>query len=71
MDIDPKHHRYFVARRGEVLQQISDEYGGVSVSFPQNGSSSSRVKLSGAKDCVEKAKERLLEIVYDLVSSVV
>lgn len=68
MDIDPKHHRYFVARRGEVLQQIADEFGGVTVSFPRNGTNLSTVKLKGAKDFVEGAKQRLLEIVTDLVS---
>lgn len=67
MDIDPKHHRYFVARRGEVLQQIADEFGGVSVSFPRNGSNNSQVTLKGAKDFVEAAKQRLQEIVTDLV----
>ena len=69
MDIDPKHHRYFVARRGEVLSQIAEEFGGVTVSFPRNGSNSSKVTLKGAKDFVEGAKQRLLEIVNDLVSS--
>uniref|UniRef100_A0A3B3BWG0 Vigilin n=1 Tax=Oryzias melastigma TaxID=30732 RepID=A0A3B3BWG0_ORYME len=29
MNVDPKHHRYFVARRGQVLRDLADEYGGV------------------------------------------
>ena len=33
--VDPKHHRYFVARRGQVLRDLADEYGGVMVSFPR------------------------------------
>lgn len=37
MTVDPKHHRYFVAKRGEVLRNIADEFGGVVVSFPRNG----------------------------------
>ncbi|GBM34136.1 Vigilin [Araneus ventricosus] len=70
MDIDPKHHRYFVARGAEVLKQISNDYGGVTVSFPRNGSNSSKVVLKGAKDFLEGAKQRLLEIVEDLEAMV-
>ena len=65
--VDPKHHRHFVVRRGEVLRQIADDYGGVSVSFPRSGQKSDQVTLKGAKDCVEGAKKRILEIVQDLV----
>lgn len=70
VNIDPKHHRHFVARRGEVLKQIGDEYGGVSVSFPKMGSDSDEVVLKGAKDFIEGAKARLLEIVEDLEARV-
>lgn len=69
MNVDPKHHRYFVARRGQVLRDIADEYGGVMVSFPRSGANSDKVALKGAKDCVEAAKKRMLEIIEDLVSS--
>lgn len=68
MNVDPKHHRYFVARRGQVLRDLADEYGGVMVSFPRTGSQSQTVTLKGAKECVEAAKKRMLEIVEDLVS---
>ena len=67
INVDPKYHRHFVARRGQVLREIADEYGGVTVSFPRNGSKSERVTIKGAKDCVEGAKKRILEIVEDLV----
>ena len=43
MTVDPKHHRFFVARRGEVLRHIGDEFGGVIVSFPRAGVSSDKV----------------------------
>lgn len=69
MNVDPKHHRYFVARRGQVLRDLAEEYGGVMVSFPRTGSQSDKVTLKGAKDCVEAAKKRMLEIVEDLVRS--
>lgn len=68
MNVDPKHHRYFVSRRGQVLRDLADEYGGVMVSFPRTGSQSDKVTLKGAKECVEAAKKRMQEIVSDLVS---
>ncbi|MBN3325573.1 VIGLN protein, partial [Atractosteus spatula] len=71
MTVDPKHHRYFVIRRGQVLRDIADEYGGVMVSFPRTGSQSDRVTLKGAKDCVEAAKKRMQEIIEDLDAQVV
>jgi len=66
MTVDPKHHRHFVARRGEVLRKIGDEFGGVVVSFPRNGVDSDRVNLKGAKNCIEAAMARISEIVQDL-----
>lgn len=47
MQVEPKYHRHFVARRGELLHEISDQYGGVTVSFPRSGVDSSRVVLKG------------------------
>ena len=43
MTVDPKHHKHFVARRGEVLRQIGEEFGGVIVSFPRSGVASDKV----------------------------
>ncbi|CAG2061167.1 unnamed protein product, partial [Timema podura] len=70
MVVEPKHHRHFVARRGEVLHRISDECGGVMISFPRPGVVSDRVVLKGAKDCIDLAKLRIQEIVEDLESMV-
>uniref|UniRef100_A0A8C3F5E3 Vigilin n=1 Tax=Chrysemys picta bellii TaxID=8478 RepID=A0A8C3F5E3_CHRPI len=70
MVVDPKHHRHFVIRRGQVLREIADEYGGVMVSFPRSGTQSDKVTLKGAKDCVEAAKKRILEIIEDLEAQV-
>lgn len=47
MIVDPQYHRHFVLRRGEILRQISDELGGVAVSFPKVGSNSSKVVIKG------------------------
>jgi predicted PilT family ATPase len=70
MRVDPKYHRHFVARRGEVLHQIADQYGGVMISFPRAGVPSDKVVLKGSKDCVEGAKLRIEEIVHDLESMI-
>merc|ERR1712223_1520653 len=68
MTVDPKHHKYFVARRGEVIRRIGDEFGGVVVSFPRQGVATDKVTLKGAKDCVEAARNKILETVEDLES---
>lgn len=70
INVDPKYHRHFVARQGEVLRHIFDEYGGVQVSFPRSGVKSSKVVLKGGRECVENAKARILEIVADLEAQV-
>uniref|UniRef100_A0A8C2ZS02 High density lipoprotein-binding protein n=1 Tax=Cyclopterus lumpus TaxID=8103 RepID=A0A8C2ZS02_CYCLU len=70
MVVDVRHHRHFVCRRGQVLRELAEEYGGVAVSFPRTGANSQRVTLKGAKDCAEAAKKRIQEIVEDLESQV-
>ncbi len=70
VDVDMKHHRHFVARRGEVLRHIADDFGGVTVSFPRSGVKSTKVVLKGAKDCVDGAIRRIKEIVAELVGSI-
>lgn len=67
MEVDVRHHRHFVCRRGQVLRELAEEYGGVAVSFPRTGVNSQRVTLKGAKECVEAAKKRIQEIIEDLV----
>lgn len=62
-----KHHRHFIARRAEVLGQLAEEFGGVMVSFPRAASSSEKVTVKGAKECVEGAIKRINEIIADLV----
>ena len=43
MTVESKHHRYFVAKRGEILRNIGEEFGGVVVSFPRPGVTSDKV----------------------------
>nr|XP_053638188.1 vigilin-like isoform X2 [Cherax quadricarinatus] len=61
-----KHHRHFISRRCEVLRQISDQYGGVIISFPWSGVQRDKVTIKGAREYVEGAKARIMEIVNDL-----
>jgi predicted PilT family ATPase len=70
MNVDPKHHKYFVARRGEILHRISDDCGGVAISFPRPDSGSSRVTLKGPKDGIEAAKVRIAEFANELENKV-
>ncbi|XP_066586209.1 vigilin [Prorops nasuta] len=70
IQIDPKHHRHFVARRGGVLHRISEDCGGVQISFPRAGIASDRVALKGNQECIEAAKQRMREIVQELESMV-
>ena len=45
MTVESKHHRYFVAKRGEILRNIGEEFGGVVVSFPRPGVTSDKVNI--------------------------
>ena len=69
MSVDPRHHRHFVSRKADVVRQISDECGAVSITFPRAGSKSDKVVLKGAKQCVETARQRILDVVTELVCS--
>ncbi|XP_056647638.1 vigilin [Diorhabda sublineata] len=70
MQVDPRHHKHFVARRGEVLHGISEECGEVMISFPRSGDDSDKVVLKGPKECTEAAKIRINEIIAELESMV-
>jgi len=70
LDIDQKHHKHFVARRGAILRDISDEFGGVTISFPRINEDSSVVKIKGPSECVDGAKSRMEAIVDDLENHV-
>jgi len=52
VSVDPKHHKHFVAKRGFILHRISEECGGVMISFPRAGTNSDKVTIKGAKDCI-------------------
>ena len=70
MTVDPKHHRHFAARMGEVLRMIGEEFGGVVVSLPSNGVAGDKVNLKGARNCIDAAIARINKIVEDLEDKV-
>ena len=63
MSVNPSHHKHFVARGGEVLRRIGDEFGGIDISFPFAGD---KVILKGARNCIDAAITKINEIVQDL-----
>lgn len=65
--VDAKHHKHFVARRANLIRQISDEFGGVQISLPRN---TDKLVLKGAKEFVTRAKQRILDEVERLNSLV-
>ncbi|XP_025416560.1 vigilin-like [Sipha flava] len=66
VNVDPKYHNYFVARRGEIINRIINDCNGVSITFPKIASSNSAVIIKGDKINVEEAKRKIEEIVKDL-----
>jgi len=69
-DVDQKYHRHFVARRGQILKDLAEEFGGVMVSFPRPGVDSTMVTIKGPKECVHGAKAKILEMVAELDAQV-
>jgi polyribonucleotide nucleotidyltransferase len=70
LDVAEKWHRHFVFRGAALLKEIQDQCGGVIISFPKANTNSTTVSVKGAKDCVQAAKKRILEIVSDLEAQV-
>lgn len=60
MTVDAKHHKHFVARRAEKLNQINDEYG-VQISFPRfGGEVDDQVSLMGKSTKLETRQAPIL-----------
>jgi ribosome recycling factor len=68
MNVPSKYN--FVAHHAEVINQISGIHNGVTVTFPQVNSNSSKVLIKGHKDYVEKVKNEIDNIIIDLVSCI-
>ena len=67
MTVDSRHYRHFLSRKADVVRQISDECGAVMIMFPRAGSKCDKVVLKGAKQCVDAARQRILDVVAELV----
>nr|XP_034340623.1 vigilin-like [Arvicanthis niloticus]XP_034340624.1 vigilin-like [Arvicanthis niloticus] len=68
--ISRRFHHYFVMRRGQLLKEMAEEYGGVSITFSYAGRQNTKVTIKGAKPCVEAAKKHIKEIFEPLGSQV-
>ncbi|XP_025406272.1 vigilin-like [Sipha flava] len=66
MNVPPKYHHHFVAYHAEVINQICGKHNEVTVTFPQVNFNSSKVLIKGHKDCVEKVKNEIDNIIIDL-----
>ncbi|ELV09465.1 Vigilin [Tupaia chinensis] len=66
MLVNSRYHHYFTMRRGQVLQEMTKEYGGVIINFSCSGKPSNKVTIKGAKPCVDATKKRIQEIIKDL-----
>nr|XP_048273916.1 vigilin-like [Myodes glareolus] len=68
--INRKFHHYFVMRRGQLLREMTEEYGGVTITFSYAGKHNTKVTIRGAKACVEAAKKHIQDIFEPLGSQV-
>lgn len=60
--IPSKIHNYVLGSKGKNIKQIMAECGGVLINFPPEGSGSDKVQIWGPKECVQKAKQKLVEM---------
>jgi hypothetical protein len=70
VSVDPKYHKHFVSRGAEIIKKIQEQNGGVVISFPRQETKDDKVTIKGSKQCAESAKQRIEEIVDDLVSQI-
>lgn len=69
VQVDPKWHKNFTAKRAKLIAKISDENCNVKISFPK-ANTSNVVSLKGPKEAVEAAKKKILEAVYEMENQV-
>ena len=69
VQVDPKWHKNFTAKRAKLINSISNENCSVSISFPKQ-STSNVVVLKGPRDAVDSAKRRILECVYEFENQI-
>ena len=69
VEIPHKWHTSMIGAKGQLIREISDECGSAMIRFPNENMQSNKVFVRGAKEEVEKAKKRLLEVASDVVSN--
>ena len=85
ISVEPKWHVKFIARRGLLINKISEENGNVRISFPKLGGGNPNnnnnntqqqqqqpdiVTLKGTRNSVESAKKSILDLVYEFENRV-
>lgn len=70
LEVDPKWHKHFTAKRAKLITEISDENCNVKISFPKTANNANSVQLKGPKDAVEAAKKRILDQIHRLENQV-
>ncbi|CAO2623157.1 Hdlbp [Lemmus lemmus] len=68
--INRKFHHYFVMRRDQLLKEMTEDYGGVVITFSYAGKHNTKITIKGAKACVEAAKKHIQNIFEPLGSQV-
>ncbi len=69
VEVDPKWHKNFTARRGKIINKISEENCNTKISFPR-ASTANIVTIKGPKDAVIATKNRILEVVYEFENQI-
>lgn len=69
IEIESKYHKQMLARRGEFLDRLARDCGGVSVQLPKDKGSDT-IKLKGGKSSVADATAKIREFVEDYKAQV-
>lgn len=69
IDVDPKWHKFFFVKKGELKKKISDENCNVRINFSQD-KSSSQVTVKGPRDAVASAIKQIKEFVNEMENQV-
>ncbi|XP_065200720.1 vigilin-like isoform X2 [Planococcus citri] len=67
--VNPKYHKHFISNRGELIHRISEDCGGVTISFPRlssAGPNESKVIVKGKPNGVKEAIKRIEQEVQEL-----
>ncbi|CAG5097692.1 Oidioi.mRNA.OKI2018_I69.XSR.g15189.t1.cds [Oikopleura dioica] len=74
VDVPEKYHKNFTARRAELINKISEDCGGVQISFPRKREESEEVdtvvSVKGPGNCVKAAIAQITEAVEDFEAQV-